>query len=127
MSENKEVGIGQNNVEVNNNSGFKSEVLKPELTDLGKNREPVVPREVRTWMQKLEEDPQINNQTQTNTNDDNGLQPIAPTVVKISLPTDRKTFTDGFAKPMDQAWRWLSEFVLRIVKQNQGRVKFKEE
>lgn len=127
MSENKEVGIGQNNVEVNNNSGFKSEVLKPELTDLGKNREPVVPREVRTWMQKLEEDPQINNQTQTNTNDDNGLQPIAPAVVKISLPTDRKTFTDGFAKPMDQAWRWLSEFVLRIVKQNQGRVKFKEE
>ncbi len=127
MSENKEVGIGQNNVEVSNNSGFKSEVLKPELTDLGKNREPVVPREVRTWMQKLEEDPQINNQTQTNTNDDNGLQPIAPAVVKISLPTDRKTFTDGFAKPMDQAWRWLSEFVLRIVKQNQGRVKFKEE
>lgn len=127
MSENKEVGIGQNNVEVNNNSGFKSEVLKPELTDLGKNREPVVPREVRTWMQKLEEDPQINNQTQTNTNGDNGLQPIAPAVVKISLPTDRKTFTDGFAKPMDQAWRWLSEFVLRIVKQNQGRVKFKEE
>lgn len=127
MSENKEVGIGQNNVEVNNNSGFKSEVLKPELTDLGKNREPVVPREVRTWMQKLEEDPQINNQSQTNTNDDNGLQPITPAVVKVSLPTDRKTFTDGFAKPMDQAWRWLSEFVLRIVKQNQGRVKFKEE
>lgn len=126
MSENKEVGIGQNNVEVNNN-GLKNEILKPDLIDLGKNREPVVPREVKTWMQKLEEDPQLNNQAQSNTNDDNGLQSIAPTVVKISLPTDKKTFTDGFAKPMNQAWRWLSEFVLRIVKQNQGRVKFKEE
>lgn len=127
MSENKEVGIGQNNIETNSNVGLENKALKSEIIDLGKNREPVVPREVRTWMQKLEEDPQINNQSQTNTNDDNGLQPIAPAIVKVSLPTDRKTFTDGFAKPMDQAWRWLSEFVLRIVKQNQGRVKFKEE
>ena len=127
MSENKEIGVNQNNIEIGNNNGLQNEVLKPELVDLDRSKEAVVPREVRTWMQKLEEDPQINNQSQTNTNDDNGLQPIAPVAVKISLPTDRKTFTNGFAKPMDQAWRWLSEFVLRIVKQNQGRVKFKEE
>jgi len=125
MSENKEINVGQNNIEISSNNSLNNEILKPDLIDLGKNKEAFVPREVKTWMQKLEEDPNLNNPTQNN--DDNGLQSIAPAVTKISLPTDRKTFTDGFAKPMDQAWRWLSEFVLRIVKQNQGRVKFKEE
>lgn len=124
MSENKEVVIGQN-VETQNNIGLKNETLKPDLIDLNKDKEPVVPREVKTWMQKLEEDPDVNNPSQNN--DDNALQSIAPAVTKITLPTSRQTFTDGFAKPMDQAWRWLSEFVLRIVKQNKGRVKFKEE
>ena len=124
MSENKEVGIGPN-IEIQNNNSFENKTLKPDLVDLNKDKEAVVPREVKTWMQKLEEDPDVNNPSQNN--DDNGLQSISPAVTKISLPTDRKTFTDGFAKPMDQAWRWLSEFVLRIVKQNKGRVKFKEE
>ena len=124
MSENKEVVIGQN-TEIQNNNSLKNETLKPDLIDLNKDKEPVVPREVKTWMQKLEEDPDVNNPSQNN--DDNGLQSISPAVTKISLPTDRKTFTDGFSKPMDQAWRWLSEFVLRIVKQSKGRVKFKEE
>jgi len=123
MSENKEVGIGPN-IEIQNNS-FENKTLKPDLIDLNKDKEAVVPREVKTWMQKLEEDPDVNNPSQNN--DDNDLQSISPAVTKISLPTSRQTFTDGFAKPMDQAWRWLSEFVLRIVKQNQGRVKFKEE
>ena len=124
MSENKEVGIGPN-IEIQNNNSFENKTLKPDLVDLNKDKEAVVPREVKTWMQKLEEDPDVNNPSQNN--DDNGLQSISPAVTKISLPTSRQTFTDGFAKPMDQAWRWLSEFVLRIVKQNKGRVKFKEE
>jgi len=124
MSENKEVGIGPN-IEIQNNNNFENKTLKPDLVDLNKDKEAVVPREVKTWMQKLEEDPDVNNPSQNN--DDNGLQSISPAVTKISLPTSRQTFTDGFAKPMDQAWRWLSEFVLRIVKQNKGRVKFKEE
>jgi len=125
MSENKEINVGENNIEINSNNSLNKEVLKPDLVDLSKGREAMVPREVKNWMQKLEEDPDLNDPTQNN--DDNALQSISPAVTKISLPTDRKTFTDGFSKPMDQAWRWLSEFVLRIVKQNQGRVKFKEE
>lgn len=124
MSENKEVVIGQN-VETQNNIGLKNETLKPDLIDLDKDKE-VVPRNVESWLEKIEKDPDVNNPSQNN-NDDNVLQSIAPAVTKITLPTSRQTFTDGFAKPMDQAWRWLSEFVLRIVKQNKGRVKFKEE
>lgn len=123
MSENKEVVIGQN-VETQNNNVLKNETLKPDLIDLDKDKE-VVPRNVESWLKKLEKDPDMNDPSQNN--DDNGLQSIAPAVTKITLPTSRQTFTDGFAKPMDQAWRWLSEFVLRIVKQNKGRVKFKEE
>lgn len=113
------------NNQENNQPSVEVRKTTQDIVDL--KQEAPIPREVKSWMEKLEEDPQINNQTQNNTNDDNALQSISPAVTKISLPTDRKTFTDGFAKPMDQAWRWLSEFVLRIVKQNQGRVKFKEE
>ncbi len=123
MSENRELinhtEIPQGQVET---SG------KIELTDLRKGKEFSVPPEVRTWMQKLEEDPTLNqNNTNPKGDDDSILKPIAPAVVKITLPTDKTTFTGGFSKPVNQAWRWLSEFVLRIIKKNQGKVKFKEE
>jgi hypothetical protein len=97
-----------------------------EITDL--KQEAPVPREVKTWMEKLEEDPSLNqNNSNPKGDDDSILKPIAPAVTKITLPTNRISFTNGFSKPIDQAWRWLSEFVLRIIKKNQGRVKFKEE
>jgi hypothetical protein len=98
----------------------------PELTDLKK--EAPIPREVKTWMEKLEEDPVLRQNTQNSqTNDDSALKPISSTPTKITLPTDRTSFTGGFSKPVNSAWRWLSEFVLRIIKKNQGNVKFKEE
>jgi hypothetical protein len=97
-----------------------------EIVDLKK--EAPIPREVKTWMQKLEEDPSLNQSNNGNQGDDDTvLKSVAPAVTKITLPTNRTTFSGGFAKPVDQAWRWLSEFVLRIIKKNQGRVKFKEE
>jgi hypothetical protein len=98
----------------------------PEIKDLRK--EPSVPPEVRTWMEKLEEDPVLNqNNANSQGDDDSVLKTIAPAITKITLPTNRTSFTGGFSKPVDEAWRWLSEFVLRIIKKNQGRVKFKEE
>jgi hypothetical protein len=98
----------------------------PEVTDL--KQEAPVPREVKTWMEKLEEDPSLNqNNSNSQGDDDSVLKPIAPAVTKITLPTNRTSFTGGFSKPVDEAWRWLSEFILRIIKKNQGRVKFKEE
>ncbi len=99
----------------------------PDIVDL--KQEAPVPREVKTWMEKLEEDPVLrqNNNQGNQTNDDSVLAPISSTPTKIILPTDKPTFTNGFSKPVDNAWRWLSEFVLRIIKKNQGNVKFKEE
>lgn len=87
-----------------------------------------IPRGVKAWMEKVEEDPTLSqNNQKIKGNDDSILQPIATTVTKINLPIDKKTFTGGFIKPVDEVWRWMSEFVLRIIKKNQGNVKFKEE
>jgi hypothetical protein len=86
-----------------------------------------VPREVESWLKELEKGEDLNQNNTNAKNDDSVLQPIAKTVTKITLPTNRTSFTGGFSKPINQAWRWLSEFVLRIIKKNQGKVKFKEE
>lgn len=97
----------------------------PDIVDL--KQEALVPREVKSWMERLEEDPSLNqnNNQKAQGDDDSVLQPISSTQTKITLPTDKTTFTNGFSKPVNSAWRWLSEFVLRIIKKNQGNVKFK--
>lgn len=106
-------------------------VEKPitEIVDLQKNREEVViPRELKTWMEKVESEPNDLNQPQGgNKADDSILQPLATAVTKITLPSDKKTFVNGFSKPVNEAWRWFSEFILRIIKKEKGKVKFKEE
>jgi hypothetical protein len=122
MPENKEIikneEITKESVEI---SGRQTEMV-----DLKK--EAPVPRDVKTWMEKLEEDPTLNQNNSGNKGDDDSvLKTVAPAVTKITLPTNKTTFSSGFSKPVDQAWRWLSEFVLRIIKKNQGKVKFKEE
>lgn len=118
MAENKE-RLLDNQIEKNNNV--------PEMIDLQKNREVIVPREVKNWMEKVEQDPTLNDRKKIKGNDDSILQPIATTVAKIELPTDKKTFGQGFNKTLTDAGRWLSEFVFRLIKKNKGNVKFNEE
>ena len=100
-----------------------------EIVDLQKDREEiVVPRELKTWMEKVESEPTTLNQPLNGNNgDDSILQPIATAVTKITLPSDKKTFVTGFSKPVNTAWRWFSEFILRIIKKEKSGVKFKEE
>ncbi|MDD2483240.1 MAG: hypothetical protein PHE71_03150 [Candidatus Shapirobacteria bacterium] len=98
------------------------------MVDLEKNREAIVPREVKNWMEKVEQDPDLTSQNQNNGNNDDAiLQPIATTVAKITLPTDKRVFSQGFNKTVSDAGRWLSEFVFRLIKKNKGNVKFNEE
>jgi len=121
MAENKERIIIENQNEQNN---------KPieGMVDLEKNREAIVPREVKNWMEKVEQDPDLTNQKKNNgNNDDVVLQPIATTVTKITLPTNKRVFSQGFGKTVGEAGRWLSEFVFRLIKKNKGNVKFNEE
>lgn len=98
-----------------------------ELTDVQKRAEShQVPREVESWLHKLETDP-----TQMKTvSDDKGqplLQSTNPQNPKITLPTTRNTFVNGFKKKVNEAGKWLSTFVLRMIKIKGGQVKFKEE
>ena len=120
MPENRERGLNQEVVPIREESAPKTAII-----DLQKEKDIPVPREVRNWMEKLEEDPDVGKQAQNTT--DPQLQTTTPGIVKITLPTGRSSFTTGFTKSIDEAWRWLSEFVLRIIKKNQGKVKFREE
>ena len=120
MPENKEIGI----------TPIEKEETSVRMVDLQNERIANVPLEVKTWMRKIEEDPTItknNNQQQSKGDDDSILQPIATTVTKITLPTTKNTFVAGFSLPTDNAWRWLTTFILRIIKKSKGNVKFKEE
>jgi len=120
MPENKEIGVPP----------IEKEETSVRMVDLQSERVANVPPEVKTWMRKIEEDPTIgqnNNQQKIKGDDDSILQPIATTVTKISLPTTKKTFIGGFSQPTDNAWRWLTTFILRIIKKSKGNVKFKEE
>lgn len=124
MPENRERIVSQETID----KQPKSQELSAVMTDLQKEKDIPIPREVKTWMQKVEEDPVLSqNNQKIKGDDDSVLQPIATTVTKITLPSDKKTFTGGFNKPVDNAWKWLSTFILRIIKKNQGKVKFKEE
>jgi hypothetical protein len=120
MAENKERIVIENQNE---------QISKPieGMVDLEKNREVIVPREVKNWMEKVEQDPDLTSQNRNNGDDDIVLQPIATTVSKITLPTNKKIFSQGFGKTVGDAGRWLSEFVFRLIKKNKGNVKFNEE
>jgi len=124
MAENKEIINNQNEQFGNQQTEKPVEIMR----DLQKDREVFVPREVKSWMEKVEQETNSDdNQKQDNgNNDDSVLQPIAKTP-KIILPTDKKVFSEGFNKTMGDAGRWLSEFMFRLIKKNKGNVKFKEE
>ena len=123
MPENKEIISSQNEQIVRQPTERPAEIMR----DLQKDREVIVPREVKSWMEKVEEETDLSDQGQkSSTNDDSILQPIVKTP-KIVLPTNRQNFSDGFNKTVEDAGRWLSEFVFRLIKKNKGNVKFKEE
>jgi len=121
MAENKEIIIPQKEVNTERQNEKQVEIMK-DLQD----REIIVPREVRSWMEKVEQDPDLSSQNQNNGNsDDSVLQPIAK-IPKIELPISKVNFSEGFKKTVSEASRWLSEFVFRLIKKNKGNVKFKE-
>lgn len=105
---------------------FERKNEKPIEGMIDLRKDVIIPREVKSWLDKVERDPDLNRQDPNN--DDSAiLQPIATTVAKIVLPTDKRSFSGGFNKTVGDAGRWLSEFVFRLIKKNKGNVKFNEE
>jgi len=83
--------------------------------------------EVESWLEKIEKDPaQIQDQQMGNTATD--LQAVAQQADDLyQVPATKKNFVAGFKLTIDEAAKWLSVFILRIVKKRQGKVKFREE
>ena len=125
MAEIKERLIDNQNEQVGEQIERQNEKVPEVLIDLKKDI--IIPREVQSWMEKVEQDPIISAQNKIKGDDDSVLQTIAPSVVKITLPTNKKVFSQGFNKTVGDAGRWLSEFVFRLIKKNKGNVKFNEE
>ncbi|MFA5025180.1 MAG: hypothetical protein WC503_01555 [Candidatus Shapirobacteria bacterium] len=99
------------------------------IVDIGRENvgsEPI-PREIKTWMEKVE---QASSSQPQQVNDDSGqplLTPIAPQDPKVVLPISRNTFVGGFKKTWLDAGRWLSVFIFRFIKIKKGDVTFKSD
>jgi hypothetical protein len=102
---------------------------KSVLVDIGREKisnEPI-PREIKTWMEKVE---QASSSQPRQVNDDTGqplLTPTSPQDPKIILPVTRKSFVAGFKKTCFDAGRWLSVFLFRFIKIKKGNVTFKND
>jgi len=98
--------------------------VKPEMVDVAPRTH--VPENIKSWLEKIEEDPGMANPI----SDHQGktiMSGVAPQNPKIILPISRNTFLGGFKKSINDASRWLSTFLLRLIKMKKGNVKFKEE
>lgn len=99
------------------------------IVDVGKesiNKEPI-PREIKTWLEKVE---QSSASQQTTVNDNDGqsiLTPINPSPSTTDLPISKNVFARGFKKTWYDAGRWLSVFVWRFMKIKGGKIKFKDD
>ncbi|MEK7527405.1 MAG: hypothetical protein AAB574_00090 [Patescibacteria group bacterium] len=105
-------------------TSLPEEIVKPRLVDLDTGKETLIPREIKTWMEKVEEAGNFGPQV----NDDTG-QPLLSSSPspspKIILPITRASFLAGFQKTISDAGHWLSRFILRFIKIKKGQVTFR--
>ncbi len=99
------------------------------IVDIGReniSREPL-PREVKTWMEKVEEASSTQPQQVNDAAGQPLLTPVASQDPKVVLPVTRSTFISGFKKTWSEAGRWLSVFLLRFIKIKKGEITFKSD
>jgi hypothetical protein len=115
MADNKERIIGEENLQTEKVAGGLIELRENSAN---------VPREVESWLKKIERDPTVIKKVI----DDSGqVVPVANTSAQTQLPVSRGKFLAGFKKSVNDTGRWLSVFLLRIIKKESGNVKFNEE
>lgn len=93
-----------------------------EIIDLLPKSLDTVPRELKSFLQKIEESP-----IPVAVTNDSGQPQLTPTPTnpKVVLPVTRKSFVAGFKKKLDDASHWLSAFLFREIKLKEGNVSFK--
>lgn len=105
----------------------KQENLSGGLVDIRSEKNVAVPKEVESWLQKIEKDPTVPKNINDGVTGTPMIQTAAPADPKIVLPVSRKSFSNGFKAAIVEAHRWLSEFLFRLIKIKKGKVVFKEE
>lgn len=96
-----------------------------DLVDLKSRDDEKVSKDVERWVERIEKDP-IQMKTINDSNGQPLLTPATSTTPKVVLPITRKKFVAGFKKKVDDAGRWLSTFILRLIKIKDGEVEFKK-
>lgn len=117
MPENNELLITTPEVSIENKSLQSREII------VDKKPEAIIPREIQSFLQKIELDP--TQQTVINDQNQPQLTPSAPTNPKVTLPVTRTTFIDGFKKKVDDVGLWLSRFLFREIKLKDSNIVFK--
>ena len=96
-----------------------------QLTDVRKEAD--LPPQVESWLRKAET---LKPNQQAVINDQSGqpiLQSTTPTNPVVKLPVSKRVVGNGLKLAVSNAGRWLSVFILRLIKINKGNVEFKKE
>ncbi len=109
----RQAELNENGVKINSENLISARETSPQVSP-----------ELKTWLRKVEEDPGMANPI-PRANDQQVMQ--SNQTPKVQLTVTRSTFLNGFKQKMDNAGKWLSTFILRLIKIKEGRVKFKEE
>jgi len=98
---------------------------KPEvLTDL-QAREEKLSKELDSWIKIIEKAPK--QQVINDANNQPLMQATTTATPKIILPVTRQKFVAGFKKKVNEAGKWLSTFILKLIKVKEGEVEFKKD
>lgn len=84
-----------------------------------------VPPEAEPYLQKIEKELRVIKPVR----DGWGrilAQPPTPKKVKITLPITKRQYLAGFHQPLVSSWRWLVEWIKRLLKIWPGGVVFRE-
>ena len=111
-------------------TGFNPESGKEpvKIVDVELTKNEHLPGEVKDWMQRVETNnlqSNLMNDLSTQQNHPHELNSTASESAKLTVT--KNVFLTGFKTSIQDAHRWLSEFLLRMIKIKKGKVIFKEE
>ena len=103
--------------------GKVAEVLRresAEIIDLQPEEEEALPKNVESWLERHEKSGSGVSQI----SDDGSQQSTGDPITK--LPGSKKSFARNLKKPVSEAGKWLSTFIMKLIKMKEGRVEFEE-
>jgi len=100
--------------------------IETRMIDVEKEAKVPVPREVESWLEKIEKVPVVGG-AKVKVGGKVVLKPAKPVDPKVKLPVTRKAFAIGFSQAVSEVSRWCSTFILRLIKIKKGKVEFEDD